>query len=342
MIQLSSMRILIIARIPILCLLIGPLLGSTILPSNRVNSEKNTYLPQENHDIRLIFTGNTRGYIDPCDCSAGLLGGLDKRSAAIEDVLDRSRPTVLFDLGNLFERPFDNQVTDLGRFQARFLSDEIVKMGYVFMALGNEDLSFDAKFLAENLPQLPYPPLLTNISTNITIGINTVPQIRLELGELTLDFFNVVDPALVAKPGLVSPWRETLRESLYQSEHSDEPADLQIVIAHVPWETAKKMSDEFPTIDVFINGIMILPMQGMRTGNSIGMTVAGNGQMISVLDLTSRLLPDQQSGQSAIIGFQGRHIALSPSSDSNPEVFERMNVFKRKLRQNNLIPPRLK
>ncbi|MFC1545308.1 hypothetical protein ACFL44_01310 [Gemmatimonadota bacterium] len=294
---------------------------------------------QDRHRIRLLFTGNTLGYIDPCDCGGGVLGGLDRRSATLRDLLGQNRPTVLFDLGNLFEVPYDGQLSELGRRQARYLSDEMERMDYQFMALGYQDLTLDPLFLAEHLPHLDSPPLLTNRSTDQTGLMDTLPRIRLELGGLTLDFFNVIEPDLVTRPGLLTPWRDSLRDLLRESEHGKDPADLQVVIAHVAWETSESMPEVFPAIDVIINGFMLLPRQGIRVGNSVAMTAVARGQKVAVLELTSRSLLSQRTGESAILEFQGRHIELKQTSLSDPGVYERMTAFLQELKRDNLIPP---
>jgi len=327
------------AGIVALCLSFGVLSGTTDAQSGPASDREIPETQQGRHRIRLLFTGNTLGYIDPCDCGGGVLGGLDRRSATVRDMLNQNRPTAFFDLGNLFEVPDDSHLSELGRRQARYLSDEMEQMDYLFMALGYQDLAFDSLFLTEHLPHLEYPPLLTNRSSDQNDLIETVPRIRLKIGELTLDFFNVVEPDLVTRPGLLLPWRTTLGEHLHASEHGEDPADLQVVIAHVAWETSESMPAEFQAIDVIINGIMIIPRQGTRVGNSIGMTASGKGQMLALLDLTSRSLSSQQMGQSAILGFQGRHIELKQSSLSDPSVYERMTTFLQELKRDNLIPP---
>lgn len=326
-------------RIPVLCLAICLISNSS---SAQLDPESNggyTDIQQGRQRIRLLFTGNTQGYIDPCDCGGGLLGGLDRRAAAVKEMVDQNRPAVLFDLGNLFEEPPNGQLTVLWRRQARFLSNEMQQMGYVFTALGIQDLSLDPSHLTQHLPRLQFPPLLTNRSPEQTDWIETVPRIRLRLGELTLDFFNIVEPDLVERSGLVSSWRAILHESLYESAHGENPADLQVVIAHIRWDTSESMPADYPEIDVLINGMLTIPRQGTRVENSIGMTAAHRGQMLAVLDLTSRMLPYQKDGKSAILGFHGHHIRLLPSSDSDLEVYQRISALIEELRRDNLIPP---
>jgi len=294
---------------------------------------------QQRHRIRLLFTGNTNGYIDACDCGGGLLGGLDHRAAAIRDIQNQNRPLILFDLGNIFEVPPGDRVTELWRRQSRYLSNEMAQMDYEFMALGDDDLALENTILSEYLPRLSFQPLLTNRSPEAAGLVETTSRIRRETGGLTLDFFSIVEPDLVAREGLILPWRDILAERLRESEQGDDPADLQVVIAYVSWDVSEAMPDEFPEIDAIINATWNHARQGTRVGNSVAMTSHWRGQSLAQLDLTSRSLAAQRSGQSAILGFQGRHIRLKQTNDSDASVYDRMTALIDQLRRDNLIPP---
>ena len=295
---------------------------------------------QRRHRFRILYTANTLGYIEACDCSAGLLGGLDKRTAAIERNRDIGRPTFLIDLGNLFEVPRIGPPTELGRRQAAFLSEEMVRMGYELIALGSKDLSLDPDYLAEHLPALENRPLLTNRAEDAEIGVETVPVFRLEIAELQVDFFNLVDPDLVAREGILTPWESTLRSAIADTENGRDPSDMQIVIAHVPFVEAEKIPERFPDIDVLLDGDMLLHRQAFRRDDTISMSAAGKGQRLAVLDITGVPREDLQEGSWVVAGFQGRHIPLPPGSASDSDTWHRMRAFREELIREGLIPPR--
>ncbi|MFC1545155.1 hypothetical protein ACFL44_00515 [Gemmatimonadota bacterium] len=290
---------------------------------------------------RLLFSGNTLGYIDPCECSAGLLGGLDRRMYAVEEHRNDDLPTVLFDLGNIFETPQGGPMTELGRRQARFISDEMEQMGYSFVALGYRDLSFPPEFLADYLPDLEHPPLLTNRAEDYDAGFETVPRIRLELGELTMDVFSVVEPQTLGNEGekIVSRWEEILTRELERSTNGNDPADLQMVIANVQWGVSEEMPEWYPQIDILINGTWLLPRQATRIRDTVNMTAAGKGQMLASLDISAFARSNQREGRPAILGFQGLQVALDPAHPSAPRVKARMVAFREQLIRDGLILP---
>ncbi len=290
---------------------------------------------------RFIFTGNTLGYIDPCDCTGGLLGGLDRRMYAIEERREEDLPAILFDLGNIFETAGGRPMTELGRRQARFISDEMEQMGYSFVALGYRDLAFSAEFLAEYLPDLEHPPLLTNRAEGAELGFETVPRIRLELGGLIIDVFSVVEPQILGNDGesLASRWEEILTEELERSSNGADPADVQMVIANVQWGVSEAMPEWYPQIDIIINGTWMLPRQATRIGNTVAMTAAAKGQMLSTLDIQAYPRENQREGRPTIIGFQGLQLALDPAKPSAPEIKSRMVAFRDQLIRDGLILP---
>jgi len=260
---------------------------------------------------------------------------------AIEEKRKDRLPAILFDLGNIFETPVGGPMTELGRRQARFISDEMEQMGYSFVALGYRDLSLPAEFLADYLPDLDHPPLLTNRAEGPELGFETVPRIRLELEGLTIDVFNVVEPQTLGSDGerLVSRWEEILTSELERSSNGADPADLQMVIANVQWRVSEEMPEWYPQIDIIINGTWLLPRQATRIRDTVAMTAAGKGQMLSTLDIQAYPRENQREGRPAIIGFQGLQLALDPGYPSAPAVKSRMIAFRDQLIRDGLILP---
>ncbi len=290
--------------------------------------------------FRILFTANTEGYIEPCDCSRGRLGGLDRRTTAIAQNRSEQMPTILIDFGNLFEIPTSRPMTELGRRQAAFISAEMERMDYDFVALGNEDLTLEPAFLAEYLPDLKHPPLLTNRAAGVEIGVETVPRIRLDLGGLKVDFFCIVEPDMI--PGEDAPvtrWEEVLAQVLEQSSRGSDPADVQIVIAHVQFAVVDKIPAWYPDIDMLFHGNWQLPRQAFRIGTCVAMSAAGKGQMLGLLDASVLPRERQQENRPVFTGFQGLHVAMPPEAPFDAEVRSRMNEFRRQLIRDGLILP---
>jgi 2',3'-cyclic-nucleotide 2'-phosphodiesterase (5'-nucleotidase family) len=292
--------------------------------------------------VRILYTGNCLGYIDPCDCSRGRLGGLDRRAAALAAQREDGVPILLLDLGNLFELPTRYPTTELGRRQAAFLAKEMAAMGYRLQALGSKDLILPSEFLAEHLAALPGPFILTNRAPEADIGVATVPRVRVELGGLTIDILNVVDPEMVPREGILTPWELALREALARSSTTtagESPADLQLVITHVPFNQVDRIPGRFPEADLVLDGALLLPRQALRIEDTVVMSTSGKGQHLGVLNLRISPLAEQRRGRPAVLGFQGLNIDLPMDYPVDPAVRARMDAFRTQLIKDGLILP---
>ncbi|MFO7768408.1 MAG: hypothetical protein R6W82_05580 [bacterium] len=279
--------------------------------------------------VRLLFTANGLGYIDPCDCSSGLLGGLDHRAAAIRRLREEGLPTLLLDLGNLFEIPA-GPMTELGRRQAAFLEGELDSLGYQLVALGPNDLQMHPEELQGCLPGGAAPFLLTNAGEGVLPGEGPVPVRRFRLGDVEAAFLAVVEEGAAEK---LVPWEEALAGAL--EEVSD--ADLRVVIAHLGFETVQGLPERFPLADVVLDAARLIPRQAMRYRGALLMSAAGKGQQLAVLDLTVDPSPGRRGR--GVTAFQGRHILLEPESPADPDVKARMGAFRARLVRDGLILP---
>ncbi len=151
----------------------------------------------------------------------------------------------------------------------------------------------------------------------------------------------MVEPQILGNDGesLASRWEEILTEELERSSNGADPADVQMVIANVQWGVSEAMPEWYPQIDIIINGTWMLPRQATRIGNTVAMTAAAKGQMLSTLDIQAYPRENQREGRPTIIGFQGLQLALDPAKPSAPEIKSRMVAFRDQLIRDGLILP---
>jgi len=66
-------------------------------------------------DLLLMYTGNVHGYIEPCGCSAGQIGGIDRLAGYIhKERLSRPDTSLHIDSGDLFA---EGVITDANKVQ---------------------------------------------------------------------------------------------------------------------------------------------------------------------------------------------------------------------------------
>lgn len=117
---------------------------------------------QGSADLTILYTNDTRGWLQACGCSQGVLGGLDRRATLVQRVRDQGGPVVLVDSGNLADEPA----------AARLVVEAMVEMGYDAVGLGPLDFQVGEAFWREaearKLPLVvsdpgepPLPPFVT-------------------------------------------------------------------------------------------------------------------------------------------------------------------------------------
>ena len=91
----------------------------------------------------IVITGEMDGYLDPCGCTEGQLGGLGRRFDLIERMKAQAIPVAKIDLGSLTKEPL---VARGGLPQAKVKFETaltaLTAMGYDALALASEDLKF--------------------------------------------------------------------------------------------------------------------------------------------------------------------------------------------------------
>lgn len=82
--------------------------------------------------IRIIYTNDTIGYLEPCGCGGLNQGGLARRAAVVARLVKENPNTLLVDSGNLSDKP------DKLPVMARIMAD----MHYDAVGIGEADLGF--------------------------------------------------------------------------------------------------------------------------------------------------------------------------------------------------------
>jgi hypothetical protein len=95
--------------------------------------------PSEPADLTILYTNDTRGVLQACGCSHGVLGGLDRRATLVQRVRARGGAVVLVDSGNLADEPA----------AARLVVEAMAGMGYDAVGLGPLDLQREEVVLRE-------------------------------------------------------------------------------------------------------------------------------------------------------------------------------------------------
>jgi hypothetical protein len=82
--------------------------------------------------VTIIYTGDTRGWVEPCGCSEGVLGGLPRRATLLARLREQHPDALIVDAGALLAASSDPLKVPL-------IVERLAAMGYAAVNLGTAD-----------------------------------------------------------------------------------------------------------------------------------------------------------------------------------------------------------
>ena len=204
------------------------------------------------------------GYLDPCGCTEGQLGGLGRRYDLFERMAKQKIPFVKVDLGSLMKNPASERG---GLDQAKIKFETALKaleaMKYDALALSPEDLKLGIDHTLS--VYLNHKDQIKVVSANAAFGPDLADAFAGTLhesviardGPYKVGITAVIDPAEYA--ALKDPQRDTLQ---IRPPASALPAvlakleaetDLQVLMVQGPPAMARSLAEAFPGFDVVVS-----------------------------------------------------------------------------------------
>ena len=205
-------------------------------------------------DLSLVVSGQELGYLSPCGCAEGQIGGFPRRDSALRQLTREGK--------NLLRLANGNLILDAGRqseLKAEIAFTALKEMEYIAFNVGPRDLLLgieQLKYLSET-SGIPF------VSANLFKDEACVFQPYL-LHSVQLEDFQ----AKVAIIGIISEQFEIYAENADSDLVLKSPEDVLsrlitqvssesniiVLLAHTNIEEAKTLAKSFPQIDVLIVG----------------------------------------------------------------------------------------
>lgn len=224
-------------------------------------------------EVCLLFSGEERGYLEPCGCAKPLLGGIAKRHTFLNSL---PGPWLAVSLGDLTGR-----VRRQDELKAETLIQALKIMNYSIHNLGEMDLDMGLEVLAYLFPPGP----LTLLSSNIRLSgthpgtpytLEIVPYKVCEVGTglapapvraglkptpLRIGFLGILSPTLLGPspmagvalpPGVeIIPPAEALPPLIRELKGK---ADVLVLLSHAPLEESLGLASDFPEFHLVASG----------------------------------------------------------------------------------------
>lgn len=234
--------------------------------------------PRPGSRLRIVFTGETLGELEPCDCSGEMAGGLPARGGYVRS--ERAKGDLLLvDTGCI-----GRGARDFERLRARATLRGMRVMGYHAVNLGEHELWLGAEGIREI--EREGVPL---ISANVRVEDDGAPIPAWRT--VTVGGLRVAVTGVVAREGVrpgtglrVDDHREAIARRLAERNAREEPAAI-VVLADVRGPAARDLATDFPEINAILlrgRGDSLPPERVHRTWIA---SVSGEARYVGDLEL---------------------------------------------------------
>jgi tetratricopeptide (TPR) repeat protein len=218
-------------------------------------------------DLLLLYTSAVQGFIEPCGCVAGQIGGVDRIAAYVEDELADHPAALFLDTGDLFCRHAkpDPSVRRQLVHKARAFFRVWSELGCVSLSLGENDLALGVNRLRNLGREFDLPILCGNL-VNEDGELVFEESVVVERGGKRIGIFSLLAPQLerneTKEKGLVQvaelvrgaglrlqPWRK--RAKRIAADLAEE-CDIVVLASHLGFARNRELADIVPEVDVFL------------------------------------------------------------------------------------------
>ncbi|HHT9132109.1 MAG TPA: multiheme c-type cytochrome, partial [Candidatus Tripitaka californicus] len=202
-------------------------------------------------EVCLLFSGEERGYLEPCGCAKPLMGGIAKRHTFLKSLSEPWLSVSLGDLAGHGGSTFSIQRQD--ELKAETLVQALKIMNYSVHNLGEMDLDMGLEVLAYLFP----PDSVPLLSSNIRVAnpfIEVVPYKIHRVKTLRIGFLGILSPALLGTPPagveIISP-TEALQPLIKELK---DKVDVLVLLSHASMEESLKLARDFPEFQLIASG----------------------------------------------------------------------------------------
>ena len=210
-------------------------------------------ISQIKEQVSIVFTGEENGYLKPCGCTGGQLGGIARRYELIESLKTDAHIVLPVSLGDLAK--YQDRQSEI---KTETMLKAMDMMGYVVHNIGENDLAMGSSLLYYLLQMYNVEFISANVKFINNAEIEIKPYLIKEIitGEylLRVGFLGILSPLVVENElhnieiidpvDALGPIVEKIRDDV----------DLIILLSHSEFDDAEYIAGKFPEIDVIITG----------------------------------------------------------------------------------------
>jgi 5'-nucleotidase/UDP-sugar diphosphatase len=281
-------------------------------------------LPAADTELTIIYSNNTNGLLENCQCPEHAYGALEKRAAVIDSLRRSHKNVLLLESGDLLDIRKNSLLHS-------YVVQAYEIMNYDAWTCGDQDFMEGVDFFNSLIHNSRFPPLLsTNIRQvqmpgNGAVGqkylIKKYGQLRIGItGTINPDFHNYLEKESLAK-FIFTEQKPALQAVLTELKPQ---CDFIVLISHSGYEQDKNLAEWFPLVNLIIGGhSQTLIADTQLTGKTCIVQCGENGYRLGILTLR---FSDQQ-----LVSQENKLILLDAAIRNFPAVMELVTSYHQQL-----------
>ncbi|MFQ6618601.1 MAG: hypothetical protein ACE5QV_07935 [Fidelibacterota bacterium] len=236
--------------------------------------------------LKIIFSGNVRGRIQPADYTENYQAGIARRSTLLSGMKERGN-TIILDSGDLLFNNWyiDPAYKDELEMKAKILIESYNYMGYHALNIGDNEFADGMDFLRVLEKRANFPLLSTNIFHSGSDSPLFKEYIILEYGNLSVGIFGLTSDTDLF------PRSIEIRDPVLRAERTVSKlkgkVDIVIALAHAKFKELEQIAARVKGINFIINSHSLIPLRNAaRIADSYLFLSGGEGSHLNIIYLS--------------------------------------------------------
>ena len=272
-------------------------------------------------DIRIAITRDLRGYLEPCDCKAGVLGGFPRRASRF----DRLNPDLILDTGDMaaLASPYDH-------LRYRFMLELCAELGYDAITLGRREVGFSAEELGLLAKQSKVPLISGNVSGPDGESLLPPDVVVVKAG---VQFGIIGLVTADCNPGAGISVLDPVKAAKRQIPKLRKRCDFLIVLAALTAAEMRDLTTTVAGIDLLLGGWVPRGSERLESLNETPcFLVQGKGQYFGEVTL--------RKTEAGYVPASGTRRVLGPDIPARPDIVRKMRKYQLSLADLDLLGKR--
>lgn len=234
--------------------------------------------------LTVLFTNNTNGIVEICDCGSEPLGGLARRKSFFESVQKQTSTVIKLDAGDFL---------DAFGFNAK--KDELViqlyrELGYDAVNIGDQEFANGSEFVRNKLLRSELPLISVNTGSSLPVKSHVViTRQNLRIGVVGYlpwsSFLYFSDKTKLS----MKPYGDGLDQLKKSVDDLRPQIDLMIVLSQAGFENDVEWTKKIQGVDVVIGGHSQTELTApYRQGETVIVQAGSGGTHVGKLELALR------------------------------------------------------